>query len=311
MGTAAPEALPERSNVNLALRWASATLDSAGVPSPRLDSEVLLAHTLGWKRARLYAYPEFVLPEGPRVLFVALVERRTQREPVPYIVGHREFYGLDFLADRRALIPRPETELLVERALQSARGMGAPDRALTLVDVGTGSGIVAISLARHLSTSTVYATDVAQDALDLAAVNVQRHGLADRIRLLFGNLLEPVPEAVHLVVANLPYISRGNLRNLARDVVDYEPPAALDGGVDGLELVGGLLAQAAGRLLLGAEILLEIGAFQAARATDLARDFFPGAEIDVFQDYAHLDRNLRIRTGPAYGVPGADGRGGL
>ena len=286
----------------------TATLDAAGVPSPRLDSEVLLAHTLGWKRARLFAFPEFVLPEDLREQFAALVERRAQREPVPYIVGHREFYGLDFLVDRRALIPRPETELLVERALQSARDMGAPDRALTLVDVGTGTGIVAINLALHLPTSRVYATDIAQAALDLAAANVQCHGLADRVRLLRGSLLEPLPEPVHIVAANLPYISTGNLPSLARDVVDYEPLAALDGGVDGLQLVGSLLAQAVRWLLPGGQIWLEIGAFQASKAIEVARASFPTAEIEVLQDYAHLDRNLHVRTAPAHNASSMDSR---
>jgi len=308
MRTVAPEVLPEHLSVRAALLWSAAALDRAGVPSPRLDSEVLLANALGWKRARLYAFPELELPGDTRSLFAALVERRSEREPVPYIVGHREFYGLDFLSDRRALIPRPETELLVERALQTARGMGVPERELTLADVGTGSGAVAISLARHLPTSRVYATDSEQAALDLAAVNVQRHGLTRRILLLQGSLLEPVPEPVHVVVANLPYISTGNLRNLARDVVDYEPLAALDGGVDGLQWIGRLLAQAVRCLLPGGEIWLEIGAFQGAKAMELAREHYPTAQVAVFQDYAHLDRNLHVQTAPSHDALRMDDR---
>jgi len=286
------DALPVRE----AVRWAASVLAGAGVPSPRLDSEVLLAHALGWNRARLYAFPEFELPAEQRQAFVAFVERRAQHEPVPYIVGHREFYGLDLLVDRRVLIPRPETELLVQHALESASQLQRSTHALTLVDVGTGSGCVAVNLAVNLPEAKVYATDVSVDALGVAALNAVRHNVESRVHLRVGNLLEPLPERVHMIVANLPYISTGYLAKLDRDVLDYEPRLALEGGEDGLRLVRALLEQAGTWLLPGGVIWLEIGGYQGPQAMQLAQRWFRQARIELRQDYAHLDRNLGIHS---------------
>ncbi len=282
--------------VHQIVRWAVSELTSAGVPSPRLDSEVLLAHALGWTRARLYAFPEFELSAQQCEAFVGLVKRRGQHEPVPYIVGHREFYGLDLVVDRRVLIPRPETELLVQHALESA-SLQAEEHALILADVGTGSGCVAVSLAVNLPGASVYATDVSADALEVAALNAARHNVGNRVHVYLGNLLEPLPERVHIIVANLPYISTGYLAKLDRDVLDYEPRLALEGGVDGLRLVRALLEQAGHWLLPHGVIWLEIGAYQGSQTMELARRWFPEARIELRQDYAHLDRNLGIHTG--------------
>ncbi|MBC7262511.1 MAG: peptide chain release factor N(5)-glutamine methyltransferase, partial [Chloroflexi bacterium] len=194
--------MPEHaSSVQQVLLWATSVLAAAGVPSPRLDAEVLLAHVLGWKRAGLYARPEFELTPAQQQAFQDLVERRCRREPVPYITGHREFYGLDFIVDRRVLIPRPETELLVERALETAEHMGSGKEQLILADIGTGSGVIAISLAMHLPHAIIYATDAFAEALEVAACNVSRYHLSQRVHLLQGDLLQPLPERVHLIVA--------------------------------------------------------------------------------------------------------------
>jgi release factor glutamine methyltransferase len=237
-----PQAAPlsPQAAVRDALAWATSILTAAGVPSPRLDAEVLLAHVLGATRAHLYAAPEQKLLPAQREAYAAVVVRRREREPVPYITGRREFYALDFAVDRRVLIPRPETELLVERALESV----AHDAPLRLADIGTGSGIVAISLAVHLPQVRVYATDASADALQVATANAARHGVADRVHLLRGELLDPLPVPVHLIVANLPYVPSDVLPTLDRDVVDYEPLAALDGGPDGLTHIRRLLDDA-------------------------------------------------------------------
>jgi release factor glutamine methyltransferase len=194
------------------------------------------------------------------------------------------------------LIPRPETELLVERALDSAARLELGGAELTLADVGTGSGVVAVSLAVRLPHAMVYATDVSADALEVAVRNAERHGVDHRIRFLQGNLLDPLPGSVHGIVANLPYISTGYLSTLASDVLDYEPRLALHGGEDGLQLVQGLLAQTECRLLPGGFIWLEIGAFQGQKAVALARQHFPNAQIELLQDYARLDRNVHIQV---------------
>jgi release factor glutamine methyltransferase len=288
------DALPDAAIVRDALAWATPILSAAGVPSPRLDAEVLLAHILDSTRARLYAEPETELQKRQRGMFVAAVERRQRREPVPYIVGHREFFGLDFAVDRRVLIPRPETELLVERALESAARWARP----ILVDVGTGSGIVAISLAVHLPHATIYATDASIAPLQVAARNAARHGVVDRLPLLYGDLLDPLPEPVHVIVANLPYVPTAVLPTLDPDVADYEPLAALDGGPDGLLHIRRLLEQAGDCLLPDGEILLEIGAGQGQRVVGLASQQFPDAQVDCFHDYAGLDRIVRVRRNP-------------
>lgn len=284
------------STVSEALLWGHSTLAAAHIPSPRLDAEVLLAHVLGWNRARLFARPEHRLTQAQQDAFSSTIQRRTRHEPVPYIVGHREFYGLDFEVDRRVLIPRPETELLVEQALQVAvrqeMGKGRP----LLADVGTGSGIVAVALAVHLPQATVYATDTCAEALAVAAANVARHGLANRVHLLQGDLLQPVPARVHMVVANLPYVPTAHLLSLAPDVVEYEPLSALDGGPDGLQVIRGLLAQAGDWLLPSGAILLEIGADQGAAAVALARQHWPQARVELLRDYAGLDRVVCIQT---------------
>lgn len=295
-GRSTPGSVPEHAaSVQQVLLWATSVLSEAGVPSPRLDAEVLLAHVLGWKRASLYARPEFKLTPAQQQAFQASVERRYRREPVPYITGHREFYGLDFMVDRRVLIPRPETELLVERALETAKHLVTGKQPLILADVGTGSGVIAISLAMHLPHAMVYATDAFAEALEVAACNISRYGLSQRVRLLHGDLLQPLPEPVHLIVANLPYVSTGYLATAAPDVVDYEPLVALDGGPDGLAQIRRLLTQAGPWLLPGGAILLEIGADQGREVTMFAAQCYPAAQVELFQDYAGLDRIVRVQ----------------
>ncbi len=286
-----PGAIPRNApTVQSMLLWATSVLASAGIPSPRLDAEVLLAHVLGWKRAGLYARPEFVLTEAQQQAFRSLIERRRWREPVPYITGYREFF-----VDRRVLIPRPETELLVERALETAKHLDEQER-LLLADIGTGSGVVAISLAVHLPHALVYAMDAFAEALEVAACNISRHGLTQRVRLLQGDLLQPLPEQVHIIIANLPYISTGYLATAAPDVVNYEPLVALDGGPDGLVYIRRLLRQAGQWLFPGGAILLEIGAAQGQEVITFAAKCYPSARVELFQDYAGLDRVVRIQA---------------
>ena len=261
----------------------------AASPTPRLDAEILLAHVLGWQRARLVA-EQYVIPDPAAVCaFEALVARRARLEPVAYLVGHREFYGLDLLVDARVLVPRPETELLVGCALAVAAELSPA----SFADVGTGSGAVALALAHHLPAATVYATELSTEALAVAAANVQRCGVASRVRLLAGDLLSPVPHAVNIIVSNPPYTQ---LPMIAPGVARYEPHLALDGGPDGLAVYRRLIAQVPCWLLPGGALLLEIGATQAADVTALALASFPGARIAVYQDLAGWDRVVVVRT---------------
>lgn len=266
-------------------------LAQAGVAEPRLDAEVLLAHALGLSRAKLHAQFKRKLSPAELASYRQFIERRAQREPVAYIVGHKEFYGLDLFVDNRVLIPRPETELLVERGIEIAQA-----RNLRLIaDVGTGCGAIAISLAVHLPQALIYATDTSSGALEVATCNCRRHGVQDRVRLLQGHLLEPLPEPVELIVANLPYVSKAEWAQLPPEINRYEPREALDGGSNGLDHIRQLLAQAGDYLKPGGAILLEIGATQGAAVVALARRHFPTARVEIARDYAGLDRVVMVK----------------
>jgi release factor glutamine methyltransferase len=231
-------------------------------------------------------------------LFQRLVSLRLARWPLAYLTGRREFYGLELRVNRAVLIPRPETELLVDVAREQAARLAelSGSSRLTIADVGTGSGAVAIALAKHLPDAIIYATDASELALRVAAFNCRRHGVSRRVHLLHGDLLEPLPGPVDLIVANLPYVATGEFPGLMPEVRDYEPRMALDGGPDGLEMVRRLLAHAPSYVNPGGSLLLEIGAGQSRAARELARRAFPTAQVDVLPDYAGHDRILVITT---------------
>lgn len=294
--------LAEGVSVGRALVAARQRLKEAGCETARLDAEVLLAHVLGVSRSWLYAHPERPLLKKEIEAFEELVVRRAEHEPVAYLVGHKSFYGLDFTVDRRVLIPRPETEILVEQALEllqwhrrrhDGNGTG---RRLRVADVGTGCGAIAVTLAVKREDIHVYAIDVSDDALEVAGQNVWRYGVGDRVTLLAGDLLSPLPEPVELIVANLPYVPEDEWAGLAPDIVRYEPRVALDGGPGGLALIERLLAQAPEKLLPQGGILLEIGHDQGAAVKQMALRHFPWARVDVLPDYADQDRIVRIIT---------------
>ena len=273
-----------------ATRWLRAL---PGNDTAVLDAQLLLAHVTGLSRATALAYPERELTPDQAMRYAALVARRAAHEPVAYLTGHREFMGLDFLTDARALVPRPETELLVEAALAEARSRLAPsaERAPVVADIGTGSGAIAVALARlEPGLDSIYATDISADALALAEENAQRLGVANRIRFLEGDLLLPLPEAVDVLVANLPYIAPHDASTLADDVRRYEPSLALYGADDGLGHLRRLFAQAPGRLRSGAAILLEFGYDQRAAVEALAHATFSSAKVRIGADYAGWDR---------------------
>jgi release factor glutamine methyltransferase len=274
------------------LREATARLAAAGIEEARLDAELLLAHSLGFTRAALLAHPERPLSRAEAEILSALLKRRAMREPLPYLTGWREFFGLGFSVDPNVLIPRPETELLVERALAWAAGRGLPS-ALTLADVGTGCGCIAVALAVHLPQAMIYASDLSADALAVARRNAARHGVASRVRFCQGDLLAALPEPVQMIVANLPYISQQEWPNLPPEV-RWEPRWALDGGPDGLDLVRRLLVQAPHYLASNGALLLEIGARQGEAAIRLARAAFPRAEVSLLHDGAGCARVIQV-----------------
>ena len=222
----------------------------------------------------------------------AFLERRLDREPLAYILGQREFYGINVILTPAVLIPRPETEGLVEHALFMAM-MGMEFTELIIADVGTGSGAIAVNLAIHLPAAKIYAVDVDDAVLDVAAYNVRAHGVADRVSLAIGDLLDAVPEPVDLIVANLPYIPTERIPTLQPEV-QQEPVLALDGGADGLDLVRRLLTQADSKLKDHGIILLELDPEQVPVVQKLALEHFPEGSTSVEKDLAGMDRILAI-----------------
>jgi release factor glutamine methyltransferase len=268
-----------------ALRRARGILEENAIEDATLEAELLLRHTLKIDRTRLYLDLEKELSTKDEKTFQELVERRLGGEPAAYIIGHREFYGLEFYVNTNTLIPRPESELLVETALRLAQNQPLS----TIADIGTGCGAIAISLALELPQAKIYATDISLAALEVAATNCQRHGVADRVSLLPGDMLEPLPEPVDLIIANLPYVQRADITP-----DNFEPLLALDGGAEGTETIARLCRQARSKLAEGGSTLLEIGQGQSQTITALLESLFPDSEIEVFRDLSGIERVVSL-----------------
>ena len=271
----------ENFSLQMALAQARKYLQRQGGESALLDAEVLLAHVTGLDRAGLYRESERGLSPRAAELFQQLVERRAQREPVAYLTGKKEFMGLEFAVNPAVLIPRPQTELLVEKACALVRkfisgqhGLPGSSSALLIADAGTGSGAIAVSLARFLPAARIYATDISPAALEVARENARRHGVADKVSFLQGDLLLPLFDfglsgRISLIVANLPYIPTAELNCLMPDVRCYEPWSALDGGPDGLFHYRRLFPQARHLLSDLGYLLMEIDAKQGEKVARL------------------------------------------
>ncbi|HLY31566.1 MAG TPA: peptide chain release factor N(5)-glutamine methyltransferase [Ktedonobacterales bacterium] len=263
--------------------------------TPDLDAQLVLAHVIGMPRFTVLAYPERTLTPGQAIAYADLIARRAAREPLAYLVGHQEFMGLDFVVDRRVLIPRPETELLAEAALHEAQRRLGQGMTPVVADIGTGSGALALALAALEPRLTrVYATDISSDALALARENASRLGVAERVEFLQGDLLIPLPEQIDLLVANLPYVAPRDAATLPPDVRRYEPALALYGADDGLGHLRRLFAQTPERVNPGAALYLEFGYDQRMAIEALAHATFPDARLRVVADYAGWDRFIEI-----------------
>lgn len=239
------------------LTWTTDWLGTKGAEAPRLDAEVLLAHVRGCPRIALYTAFDTPVADAERARFRELVKRRGEGEPVAYLVGSREFFSLPFTVTKDVLIPRPETEGLVVRALDLLKDAAAP----RIIDVGTGSGAIAVTLAKQLPRAMIVATDIAPAALAVAKANAERHGVADRIELVECDLLAD-PRAAgpwDVIVSNPPYVREDEYPALPRDVRDHEPKSALVAGPTGVEIVARLAGEAAERLAAGGWLLVEIG----------------------------------------------------
>lgn len=255
------------------LQWTIDYLGKHGADSPRLDAEVLLATARGCQRIDLYAAYGEEASDELRATFREFVSRRAQGMPVAYIVGHKEFYSLDFEVTPDVLVPRPETESLVVALVDHAKGQGGIDKPFAIADVGTGSGILAICAAKYLPQAHVTAIDVSPAALAVAARNAERHKVADRITFIESNLFAAVPadERYDFIVSNPPYISTAEMAELPVDVKDFEPHLALEAGPTGTEVIAPLIAESATRLNPGGKLLIEISPMIARAVEELLR----------------------------------------
>ena len=278
-----------------AIAGAERELHTAGIDDARLEAELLLAHAGGGRREQVTAALHEPVEPGAERMFAALMVRRLRREPLAYITGHREFYGMDFVCRPGALIPRPETEMLVDLALDEVRGRGP---AIDIVDVGTGTGAIACAIAANAPDVRVLAVDSSVDALAIARENVGRLALGARVGLQTADLLEGLG-SFDVIVANLPYVSEREWADAQPEVRDFEPKEALVPGPDGTEANLRLLELAGGHLHDGALLALEIGATQGSVICEAARRLFPAAQVSVMKDLAGLDRVLVVRAGRA------------
>ena len=287
-------------NLRTVIRSTQQTLAAAGIPDARLEAEVMVMDVLRMPRHAIFAEQESSVSDAQQAALDAIVERRLTREPLAYILNYREFYGVNLLVNPSTLIPRPETETLVEHALFMAL-MGMESRELVIADIGAGTGAIAVNLAIHLPAARIYATDAYDGALDVAAYNIRMHNVADRVTLLKGDLLVPLPEPVDVIAANLPYLPTARIPTLQPEV-QWEPATALDGGADGLDCIRRLLEQAGdgnggnepSRIKPHGVILLEMDPEQFDAAKSIAAAIFPDAEITAERDLSGRDRVLSI-----------------
>jgi release factor glutamine methyltransferase len=271
--------------VKEALSRARKKLTAGNIEDATLEGELLLRQVLGLNRVELHLSIEDELSQQQEEAFRHLVKRRLNGEPTAYITGHREFYSLDFCVNTAVLIPRPETELLVEKTIALAQKQIAP----VIADIGTGCGAIAITLSRHLPQARIYATDISAAALKIAHLNCLRHGVANRICLLRGDMLELLPEPVNFIVANLPYV-----KNTEIAASSFEPAQALNGGTDGLKEIRRLCHQAKSMIHPGGSLLVEIGYGQKEPVAALLTSLFPSTDLEFIPDLCGIDRLVSV-----------------
>jgi release factor glutamine methyltransferase len=276
-----------------ALRWGMTHLQACGIESPRLDAEVLLAHCLGWERTGLYRELGYELTTDQEACFQAFVRRRGAHEPIAYLTGVREFWSLPFAVQPGVLIPRPDTEWVVETALHYASQILRQHSPCRVLDIGTGSGNIAVAVAASLAGCEVTAVDISSDTLALAHLNAQSCRVAERVHYLCGDLLSPLhPQRARfdLLLSNPPYIAAGEWSTLPSTVRCYEPREALDGGSDGLLFYRRLLAEGPRYLAINGIIIVEVGYRQAGEVSSLLQQSQQWELIEIVRDYGGIER---------------------
>ena len=279
-------------DLGLLVRKTAVRLETAGIGDARLEADLIWMTALGVDRAHLYAAFNEPAPEDGAERAAELMARRLAREPVAYLMGKREFYGVEIVVGPGVLIPRPDTETVVEETLRLIERIDAP----RIADVGCGSGAIAVALAVTRADATVYALDVAPRALELTALNADANGVSDRVQVIASDLLAALPGPGHVIAANLPYVRSDELPTLDPEVRLFEPRAALDGGDDGLSLVRRLLAEAGACLYPGGAVVMEMDPRQIEAASQTAAVCLPSAKMRVVNDLAGRERVLVVET---------------
>ncbi len=283
------------------LQWTTEHLKKSGSPSPRLDAEVLLAYARGCERIALYTAFAEEPDETVKAKFREVVKRRAQGEPVAYLVGKKEFYSLPFQVSKDCLIPRGETEHVVVECLDRAKPIIAaePTKHFNIVDVCTGSGCIAVSVAKHLPQCTITAIDVSPDAVVIAKANVEQHQLTDRVSVVESNLMDTVPDnSVDFVLSNPPYVSEAEYAKLDKTVREHEPRMALVGGATGMEIIEQLASQAAKKLVANGWFICELSPMIADQVESLMASTNQWTNIAIVKDLARLKR-LVVAQRPA------------
>lgn len=275
-----------------ALLGARERLRASGSDEAQIEAEVLICHALGIDRTMMHRLMNEPLSASEAAAFERTLSRRFSGEPVAYITGSREFFGLDFVVTPATLIPRPETEMLVEAAIDHLRNLDAP----VIADIGTGSGAIAVSLATALPRAVVFATDISADALAVARQNAESNRVARRIAFRRGDLLEPIDCRVDVLAANLPYVTFTDWQQLPAGIREHEPRIALEAGADGLDAIRALLLQAPRYLRPSGLVLLEFGVGQAEAIEAAAKAAFPAASVLILNDFSGIPRLLSIGT---------------
>ena len=277
------------------LNWSIGRLNQAGIDSPRMEAEVLFAGALKLCREEIYRRPDRTLTEPEKAIICDFVDRRVLREPVAYIIERKEFWSLDFKITPDVLIPRPETEILIETLL--LLNSKNPDKLpLRLLEIGTGSGAIAVVAAQEIPGCRVTATDCFLGALAVARLNAENHVVADKIDFVKSDIFLDLPIVLYdCIVSNPPYIQTSSLNKLMADVINFEPRSALDGGNDGLSFYKRIIPEALGYLKKGGTVVLEIGETQAKAVTRLFVQEGQYKEIKVIQDYSGYDRVVSAR----------------
>lgn len=285
--------------VGEALRKYSSILKEQGVNEAEDSVKVILCHILNLNNSSLFANTQRLLTAGEIFKLENLVQKRIDHMPVAYIVNSKEFYSLDIYIDGRVLVPRPETETLVEEAIRFiGEWKQLNSRTMLIADVGAGSGAISVALARNVKDSMIFAVDISRDALDVAMINIKRYKLEDRVAVIQGNLLQQMRGGLDMVVANLPYIAEEDIKLLPEEISRWEPRWALNGGKNGLEVMNELIKQASEKVNRGGCILLEIGKEQDTKIYENIMEILPEANISLIRDISGINRVVKIYIPP-------------